>query len=262
MSLSIVLLGAGNLATSLGTELRRKGYAIRQVYSRTRESAQRLARKLNASWTNNPDRVMRESDFYIVALKDDAVSEVLSSIDFGNRLVIHCSGSLPLRVLEDFSENRGVLYPLQTFSKRRRINFSEIPLFIEANTEDNLNRIDSIARKLSEKVMKANSEERKIVHIAAVFSCNFVNHLYALSESLLKKNGLDFEVLIPLIKETTEKIQRISPAEAQTGPAVRYDRLIIDKHLEALSGNEQLAGLYKSISESIFAFHQKEIHGI
>ncbi len=257
MSLSYVLIGAGNLATCLGTELNRKGFEIRQVYSRTRQSAKRLASKLNTSWTNNPGQVTGDCDFYTVALKDDAVSEVLSSIDFGNRLLIHCSGSLPLSVLEEFSTNAGVVYPLQTFSKNRTVNFSEIPLFIEANSENNLERVRRIARQLSGKVIEANSEERKILHIAAVFSCNFVNHLYVLSESLLKDSGFDFEILKPLIKETTDKIQDFSPAEVQTGPAVRYDRSVIDKHLEALSGNKELAGLYKSISESIFAFHQK-----
>jgi len=257
MSLSCVLIGAGNLATCLGAELNRKGFEIRQVYSRTRQSATRLASELNTSWTNDPGQVTGDCDFYTVALKDDAVSEVLPSIDFGNRLLIHCSGSLPLSVLEEFSTNRGVVYPLQTFSKNRTVNFSEIPLFIEANSENNLERVRFIARQLSGKVIEANSEERKILHIAAVFSCNFVNHLYALSESLLINNGFDFEILKPLIKETTDKIQDFSPAEVQTGPAVRYDWSVIGKHLEVLSGNKELAGLYKSISESIFAFHQK-----
>ncbi|MBN1820218.1 MAG: DUF2520 domain-containing protein [Prolixibacteraceae bacterium] len=256
MSLSCVLIGAGNLATHLGEVLKQKGFNILQVYSRTQNSAKNLAERLNATFTTSPQSIIHSCDFFIIALKDEAVKQVLPSVEFNNKLILHCSGSLPLSVLNGFSENTGVLYPLQTFSKGRNIDFAEIPVFIESDSEKNLSLINSIAARISNKIIVADSEKRKQIHISAVFACNFVNHLYTISESILKENGLDFDILKPLIKETTNKVMKLSPGEAQTGPAVRFDESVINNHLGLLAGKPELAELYKLISESIYKFHQ------
>ncbi|NQU84632.1 MAG: DUF2520 domain-containing protein [Mariniphaga sp.] len=257
MSLKCVLIGAGNLATHLGEELKCKGFQIVQVYSRTKESAQILANKVSASYTTDPKEITQLCEVFIVALKDDALSHILLEVNFANKLIIHCSGSLHISAINKFSENTGVIYPLQTFSKNRIVKFSEIPLYIEANSDKNLELVKFIADKLSDNVNSASSEDRLVLHIAAVFACNFVNHFYSLSESILEEKGFDFDILKPLIKETANKILSISPSDAQTGPAVRYDKSIIEKHLGILDENEKLSALYKAISESIFNFHQK-----
>jgi len=254
MSLNCVLIGAGNLATHLGQELHKNGFRILQVYSRTENSAQTLAGKINSDFVTNPKQIVENADIYFIALKDFVVGNILPQINFRNNFIVHCSGSLPLSALEKYSENTGVLYPLQTFTRGRDVTFSKIPVFIEANSKKNLAVIRKIASELSGTVKVMDSEKRKVLHVAAVFACNFVNHLYTVSGKLLDKHGLEFEVLKPLIKETTGKIMDIPPFEAQTGPAVRFDKMIIEKHLEVLSDDEELAGLYKMISKSIFDF--------
>jgi predicted short-subunit dehydrogenase-like oxidoreductase (DUF2520 family) len=261
MGLRCVLIGAGNLAFHLGGELCRNGIPIVQVYSRTVESAKKLAEKFNSQSTNIPEMISSDADIYIVALKDSVVEKILQRVIVGNKLIVHCSGSLPMDVLKPYSENYGVLYPLQTFSKKREIDFAETPVFIEANLDLNLATIKGIAEKLSKDVRNANSEQRLYLHIAAVFACNFVNHLYAIACSILEEKGIDFEVLRPLIMETAEKIKDLPPKEAQTGPAVRFDKAIIEKHIKYLSDKPDLSDLYKTISKSIFEFHKKSGNG-
>lgn len=257
MSLNFVFIGAGNLATHLSQALQKAGNTILQVYSRTESSAKELAEKLNVSYTISPAEINPNADVYFVALKDSAVPEVLSQVNFQNKLVVHCSGSLPLSSIEKYSAKIGVFYPLQTFSKQRNVNFAEIPVFIEANLVENEALLVQIGKQVSDSVSILNSEKRKFLHIAAVFACNFVNHFYTLSAEILKEKEIPFDVLKPLIKETAAKVQKMEPARAQTGPAVRYDENIISAHLEELKGNRNFAELYNSISRSIFEFHQK-----
>jgi len=255
---TITFIGAGNLATHLAQALAGDGYNISQVYSRTIDSARDLAGIFNAHFTNSISEINTNVDLIIVALKDSAVNEVLSQIDFHNKLLVHCSGSLPLSVLKEYSENTGVLYPLQTFSKKRSVNFKAIPVFVEANTEASEQKLLDVANQISDKVDLLNSEKRKALHIAAVFACNFANHMYTLAALFLESNEIDFEVLRPLILETAEKVQVLDPAEAQTGPAIRFDENIINEHLNQLDACPELRELYHSVSKSIFNFHQKK----
>ena len=217
-----------------------------------------LARKINADYTVEASAITKSADIYFVALKDSAVYDVLSGFDFQNKLVVHTSGSLPLSALKSFSENTGVIYPFQTFSKNREIDFTEIPVFIEANYPKNENILKLIAQKISKKVSVLNSEKRKSLHIAAVFACNFVNHFYTLAAGYLEAQDIPFDVLYPLIEETARKVQEMPPKEAQTGPAVRFDENIINDHLQQLEQFPELKALYNSISKSIFEHHQKK----
>ena len=257
MKESCVIIGAGNLGCHLARALKGNGFIIDQVYSRTKDSAMGLANEVGSGYTTNPSEISNTSSIYFIVLKDDAMEGVLANTNLGNKLLVHCSGSMPLSVLEKYSKNAGVLYPLQTFSKSRYLDFKKVPLFIEANSEKNLKVISGIGKRLSNNVSGASSEKRKVLHLAAVFACNFVNHLYSLSGMVLEKEGLPFEALIPLIEETSMKIKGLSPKEAQTGPAVRYDENIIAKHLSILKEEPGLEQLYYSLSKSIFKLHQK-----
>ena len=258
MNLKICVVGAGNLATQLSEALAQTGYKIVQVYSRTEESAKQLADSLQTNFTTSTESITTEADIYFVALKDSAVDQVLSKVEFGDKLLVHCSGSLPMNILSSYSDNYGVFYPLQTFSKSRKVDFKKIPIFLEASSEENLNILEEIAHEVSESVTRLNSEKRKSLHIAAVFACNFANHCYAMAAKYLESKDLSFEILRPLIMETAQKVQELHPKDAQTGPAIRFDENIINAHLNELNEMPDLQELYNSISKSIFEHHQEK----
>ncbi len=256
MSLNFCFLGAGNLATNLSMTLVKNGFNISQVYSRTENAARTLAEKVEARFTTSTKEIDSKADIFVVALKDDVVDEVLSQIDFQNKLLIHCAGSLPLSVLEKYSSNAGVFYPLQTFSKNKVVSFNNIPVFIEASSKQNGEIIFSVAEKISSKVMFLNSEKRQTLHISAVFACNFTNYMYTIAADLLKSNHVPFDILRPLIMETAEKVMTMEPEQAQTGPAIRFDKKIINKHLELLRQNNDYRELYMSVSKGIFEHYK------
>lgn len=257
MSLNFCFIGAGNLATQLSKAFRNKGFNITQVYSLTEQSAKTLADSLSSNYTTSVKDIDKNADIYFVALKDSVFDEVLSQIDFENKFVVHCSGSLSISALKSYSENIGVFYPLQTFSKTREVDFSEIPIFIESNSIQNEKLLLQIANEISGSVAVINSEKRIFLHIAAVFACNFVNHLYAIGAEILKSKDIPFEVLKPLILETAKKVQELEPEKAQTGPAVRFDENIINSHLNELKEFDDYQQLYRSISKSIFDHYNK-----
>lgn len=258
MKQRISIIGAGNLATHISLNLQNAGHDIVQVYSRTVKSAKELAIKLKTNYVSTTNTITKETDLYIVAIKDSAIHEVLSEIDFKKKTIVHCSGSLPLSVLQNYSENIGVLYPLQTFSKSRTLQFQEIPVFVEANNPDTEKLVLELAKTISTKVSVLNSAKRKSLHISAVFANNFANHCYALAADFLQNQELPFDVLRPLIAETANKVQEMNPLDAQTGPAVRFDETIIKTHLEQLREFPEHQELYKSISKSIFDHHQEK----
>jgi predicted short-subunit dehydrogenase-like oxidoreductase (DUF2520 family) len=257
MSLNFCFIGAGNLATHLSKAFYNKGFNITQVFSRSEKSAKELADILSVKHTNSVDEIDTDADVYFVAISDSAVEVVLSQINFNNKLVVHCSGSLALSAIEKYSKNIGVFYPLQTFSRKREIGFSEIPVFIEANSLKNLETLLQIANSISKSVSVLNSEKRRMVHISAVFACNFVNYFYTIAAEILKSNDIPFEVLKPLILETAKKVQEIEPEKAQTGPAVRFDENIINAHLQELNDFDDYRQLYMSVSKLIFEHYKK-----
>ncbi len=256
MSLKVVFIGAGNLASQLSKAIQNNGFKIIQVYSRSKKSATELAEILSVSYTTNIKEIDKNADIYFIALKDSVIKEVLAQIDFQNKLIVHCSGSLPLSVLTDYSDNCGVFYPLQTFTKSRFVDFSEIPVFIESEKKENEELLKSIAEKVSEKVENMGSEQRKILHVSAVFACNFVNYMYTVAADILKSNNISFDVIKPLILETARKVQEMEPVLAQTGPAVRFDENVINEHLKELENFGDYHELYKSISKRIFEHHK------
>lgn len=250
---SVVFIGAGNLATNLAKALYRKGFRIVQVYSRTEESAASLAQVVEAEYTTDLSAVVEDAQLYIVSLKDTALVELLPQFVAGkkNALWVHTAGSIPMSILEGYAERFGVFYPMQTFSKQREVDFRGIPIFVESNSEEDTQFLKDIASALSEKVYEATSDQRKSLHLAAVFTCNFANHMYALAAELLKKYQLPFEVMLPLIDETARKVHELEPRAAQTGPAIRYDENVINGHLQMLANEPEIQELYRLISQNI-----------
>ncbi len=260
---NVVLIGAGNLATQLALALFEKGIQVKQIYSRTAEAAKTLAEKVNAGFTNDLSQLFTDADLYVVAVKDSAIQEVLENLELNEtQLIVHTAGSVPMNILDGFSNNYGVFYPLQTFSKTRKVDFSIIPICIEANHPSNLMRLEYLAEKLSSSVSQVNSDERKSLHLAAVFVNNFANHFYAIGAEILQDKKLDFDLLRPLIHETAEKIKTLHPLEAQTGPAKRNDQSIINAHIKMLNDKPTFQKLYSFVTESILKLQQKHTHDL
>ena len=256
-ALKIVIVGAGNVATHLGLELQKKGFKIQQVYSRTNESAKKLADSLGCDFTNSIEDIFRNADLYFLALSDKSIGEFIRKFNPDSGLFAHTSGSVSIDVFKGI-ENYGVIYPLQTFSKGREINFNKVPLLIESNTSAGLGLITDIANQLSDNVQECDSEKRKLIHLAAVFVSNFTNHLIYIAEEIAQMNDIDKEIYWPLIEETISKAKSLSAEKSQTGPASRNDVEIMKNHLELLSFNPVFQNLYKELSNSIILI--KENH--
>jgi predicted short-subunit dehydrogenase-like oxidoreductase (DUF2520 family) len=253
-SAKIVLIGSGNVASHLGKALKKKKCSILQVYSRSASSAKKLALTLKSSYTNDISQLVTNADIYIVAVSDDAISSVLSQIAFQPSLIVHTSGSVSDTVFSDKFKQYGVLYPLQTFSKDKAINFLKVPIFIQANTKSSLKKVRDLAGLISPSIYSITSEKRKALHIAAVFACNFSNNMYAIAERLLVKEKIPFSVLVPLITETAKKIEKGNAAKQQTGPAVRGDKKLLATHMEFLKQEEDFKKIYTLVSQSIQEF--------
>ena len=255
--MKIVFIGAGNLATRLSLAMQRVGMQIGQVYSHTEASARQLATRLGCPWTNDLSALQEDGDLYVFSLKDTVLSDVISKVKPNNGMWVHTAGSMPMSVFEGYAQRFGVLYPLQTFSKGRNVNFDVIPIFLEANTDKNADYLKNIASALSENVRFMSSEKRRSLHLAAVFACNFTNHIYTLSYKLLENESISADVLLPLIDETVSKIHSMPPAAAQTGPAIRYDENVINKHL-AMLDDPDMQAIYRLLSQNIHKEAQNE----
>ena len=255
--MKIVFIGAGNLATRLSLAMQRVGMQIGQVYSHPPEHAKLLADKLGCPWTTDLSALQSDADMYVFSLKDTVLADVIAQVKPNNGLWIHTAGSMPMDVFEGYAARYGVLYPLQTFSKGREVSFDVIPIFLEANTKKDADYLKKIASALSENVRFMSSEKRRSLHLAAVFACNFTNHIYALSYKLLEQEEIPADVLLPLIDETTAKIHAMPPAAAQTGPAIRYDENVINKHL-AMLDDPDMKEIYQLLSRSIHKEAQNE----
>lgn len=225
----IALIGRGRVATHMGKALLKAGHKVVSVNSRT------LA------------ELPQDADVYIIAVKDSALQEVISKVTKGRegQLFLHTAGSMPLSVFEGYADNAGVLYPMQTFSMDREVDFREIPLFIEGADP----RIRAVAESLSAHVYELSTADRKYLHLAAVFACNFANHCYTLAADVLQKKGLPFDVMLPLVDETARKVHELHPTEAQTGPAVRGDQNVMQAQAALLDGKAK--EIYELLSQSI-----------
>jgi predicted short-subunit dehydrogenase-like oxidoreductase (DUF2520 family) len=247
----VVMIGAGNVATHLSFAMKEAGFPIVQVYSRTKENARNLADLLNCIYTSDTEEIRRDADIYLFVIKDDVLPDIIRKIPENKGIWIHTAGSLPLTVFKGYADRYGVIYPLQTFSKRRRIEFHRAPLFIEGSAPAVQEEVRWIAGRISGEVCAMTSEKRKYLHLAAVFACNFSNHMYNIATRLIERQGVDRRVLQPLIEETASKLQAMTPERAQTGPAIRYDRTVMERHL-ALLEDPSMREIYKVISTDIY----------
>ncbi len=251
-----VMIGAGNVATNLVRALSATGIEVVQVYSHTLAHARELADTVNAGATDDLSALEMGADIYIISVKDDAIVNVVSSIPDNGALWVHTSGSIPMTVFEGRRQRYGVFYPMQSFSKQIATDFTEVPFFIEAVNDGVALEIEALAQRLSQRVFHATSEQRRRLHIAAVFACNFANHLWTLADDVLRDAELPFDVMLPLISTTVDKLKRLSPAESQTGPAMRRDHRVMQSHMAMLDKDKAL--IYKTLSDNIMKRHEQD----
>ena len=253
--MNVSIIGAGNVATHWGHALRRAGIAVTGVWSRTASAAQTLASALDTMPTTDVT-ALPKADVFLLAVKDDAIrpiAEQVVAVHHG-ALLAHTAGSVPLSIFSGLTPDYGVLYPLQTFSKAREIALYDIPCFVEASNETTLCKLRDLAGKVSGRIAELDSEKRAQLHLAAVFANNFVNHCYAIATRILQANGLDGDLLHPLIRETADKAQSFPACEVQTGPAARYDQKVLERQAALLANTPTLQRIYRLMSESIHEF--------
>ncbi|MCB0807529.1 MAG: DUF2520 domain-containing protein [Bacteroidales bacterium] len=255
----IVILGAGNVATHLSKAFAGSGFQILQIYNRSIEPAKKLAKTTGSDFTDKIENITDEADLYVIATSDNAIEEIAMNLNKFQSMVVHTSGSVSMDILKPASPRTGVFYPLQTFSKKRKVNYKTVPLCLEASTESDLMLLKKLADSISQNVYAVDSGKRMVLHMAAVFACNFTNFLYDIAGTMVHEVGLDFDILRPLIRETAEKVMKMEPSEAQTGPAKRNDEIIMHQHISLLEENEILSLLYEFMSNEISKLHHGSV---
>ena len=250
--MELVFVGAGRVATHLAKALKEGGHRITAVYSRTMASATALADAVGATATDNIADLPLEADAYILSVKDSVLQDVIMRLREGRerQTFLHTAGSMPLTIFGDH-QHCGVLYPMQTFSKEKDVDFTRVHIFIEGSNAATLSVARQIADTLTSHVHELSSDERRYLHLSAVFACNFANHCYALSAQILEAHGLPFESMLPLIEETAQKVETMHPRDAQTGPAVRRDVNVMEAQRNLLADNQQMQQIYEIMSKSI-----------
>ncbi|GAB4131155.1 MAG: DUF2520 domain-containing protein [Raineya sp.] len=253
----ISIIGSGRVAWHLAKIFYQKGFKLVEIYSRNPENARLLAQEVQAQVKQDLDFRLNPPDFLLISVSDNALAEVVQSICVApHTLVAHTSGSMGMEIFEGLSYAFAVFYPLQTFSQNREVDFTKIPICLEATKEENYVCLEKIALQISHNVSRISSPQRKILHIAAVFACNFVNHLLAISKNILDEEGLAFDLLKPLVEETIAKaLEATHPKDVQTGPAIRKDNLVMERHIAYLSSKPYEQEIYKILSENIMRIH-------
>ena len=242
----IVIIGAGNVATHMAKRLKKKGFYILQIVSRSEAHAEELALELHVPYVTDITKINKHADIYILCTPDDEIEKISKSVKLADKLVLHTSGSVAMDVLKKVSTNIGVLYPLQSFSKDVKTSFASVPLLIEANNKSSLQELKAIASIISKQVRTVNSTDRLKLHVAATMVNNFTNHIYALSDDFLVKEKNDlFHLLIPMIKQSAKKLKKQKPNTLQTGPAKRGDDKTIKKHLQLLDKYPEQKKVYE-----------------
>jgi len=254
---SISFAGAGRVAGALCRELSSTGYKIELIVSESIDSCRSLAECCNALWSQElifPD----SADVIIVSVPDHRLKGVLDRLRCGaHTLVAHTAGSIGLDVFPERIARKAIFYPLQTFSKERRVDFQDLPFFLESSDKKSSTTLEEIAKSIGGKVYYADTEHRMTLHLAAVFACNFTNHMLTVGKEVALKSGFPFEILVPLINETILKAIELGPEKSQTGPAVRNDKNIIEKHLKLLSFSSDMQRTYSDMTRAIIEYHKK-----
>lgn len=249
----IVLIGAGNMATILGRAFKSNGLRVVQVYNRSLSSAEILGHELSCAYTDQLDKLQTNADLYLLCVSDNAIKLLIAELDYlEGKLIAHTSGATPTTLFKDHFSRYGVFYPLQSLSRSQEITLSQVPFCVDAQMESDFLALERLAQQLSRRVYRIDDEQRSLLHVAAVFVNNFSNHLYDLMERWLNEEEIPFDLLRPLILGGAQKVQSLSPKQAQTGPAIRADEITISRHLEILKEKRpDLIDLYKTFTESI-----------
>jgi predicted short-subunit dehydrogenase-like oxidoreductase (DUF2520 family) len=247
----ISIIGSGNVATNLAHAFDRAGHDILQVISANSERAKQLANCFGAYYGNSISSVDLNADFIIICVNDESYFNVLEELPKGLKSIIcHTSGPVSMDVISDYAPNFGVFYPLQSLRKEKYIDFLDVPIFIEGNSTNVRENLMNLADTISNKISEVSSVEREKYHLAAVFANNFTNLMYTLSHKYLEDESLDFQNLIPIIKETANRLADDKPESWQTGPAKRGDTAIMQKHIDMLE-DPRLKEIYKQLSDYI-----------
>ena len=249
----VVIIGSGNVATSLAHGLAASCEVV-QIYSRQLAHAQTLAYAIGCSnATSDLHALVPDADVYIIAVRDDAIADVIAATPENGAMWIHLSGSKPIDLFAGHRSRYGVLWPMQSFTREMVVPLDDVHFFAEANNDVVLNDLMEFGHLLSSHVIKADSDKRRLLHVASVFSCNFANHMWTLAAEVLDEAGLPFDAMKPLIRTTVEKLDRLTPAQSQTGPAIRHDQHVIDNHMAMLDGDKR--DIYDMLTQSIMKHH-------
>lgn len=254
--MTISIIGAGNVATQLALTFKKAGHQIIQVYNRTEEHGLQLAETVGASFTSDIEN-LQPADVYIIAVKDDAITELANWLIKVDGIVAHTSGTQPMHLLAKSNAGYGIFYPLQTMTVHSVLNFKLIPILVDGSDDKTKNTLQTLAKSISEHVHLITDEQRQWIHVAAVMVNNFTNHLYTLGNELLNQHNISFDVLKPLILQTAQNAVNNPPFSQQTGPAVRNDISTIQKHLQLLDTHPDMQLIYKAITENIRLKHDK-----
>ncbi len=253
---TISFVGAGNVGWHLAIALKNAGFRVEFILSRNQERASELAARTGAMNVRRLDQVRSWPDLLILCLPDDALPGIAAQLRNISSLVVHTAGSASMRILEGCRGGYGVMYPLQTFTRERSMDYQVIPFLLEADSDASRKKLEFVASKISGNITIADSALRLKIHVAAVFACNFSNHMVSLAWKLLIEDGVDPAILQPLLDETREKQKQMSPMEAQTGPARRNDKGTMERHLDLLREHPEMQDIYKILSRSLLQMYK------
>jgi predicted short-subunit dehydrogenase-like oxidoreductase (DUF2520 family) len=255
---TVTIVGAGNVGWHMAKALDQAGIIIDHVVSRTKRHAEELAAMVSAVPLTSVSAIERSPDMFLLCVADDTLEQVVQEYFGFEAMVVHTSGSSGPEIFQNRKGDFGVFYPLQTFTRLNKMAYDTIPFFIEGTSADVLDKLKKLAELISGIVYEADSERRRMLHVAAVFACNFSNHLAAIANELLGAAELNFELLLPLIEETNRKLRNLDPVSSQTGPAVRNDSKIIEKHLRSLERMPKEQEIYRLVTENIIRYRNRK----
>ena len=255
---NIVVVGSGNVAYHLIKAFKNKGLQVLQILAHNEKSARHLSVKFGIPYIMNIQTLARDADIYLLAVQDDHIRDVALDLQLTDQLLVHTSGFSSISVLAGASTSTGVLWPLQTLTAGKNVDYGSMPFFVEGSNRSIAMRLERMAAMISDKVMVTDSPTRQKIHLAAVIASNLTNQLYAISASILERQDIPFGVLSPLIVETAIKAGQQHPLKSQTGPAVRHDLQVIEKHLELLRDDPAYRDIYRLITENIIHHHSSK----